>query len=144
MNGGDSVGSEPNEDITRLQGVLSRYSLSFAMVFGSAARSEMTDESDIDLAVAFENVRPEDDGYSDVYLALRSDLNAVLPTAVDLVDVHSMSPQFARTAFGTGIVIIGTEKRRDELKDELSGEPISVEDAHERVSAAVKRLRETQ
>ena len=125
-----------------LRSVLEGHPVSFAMVFGSAARGAMDDRSDIDVAVEFADHRPGGDGYSDVYLRLVSDLDDALPTGVDVVDVHSMPPQFARVAFDDGDVIVGTNSRRRELEREVAGDPPSRRNARDRVAAAVERLRE--
>lgn len=129
-------------DVSRkIERVLSRHSVDFAIVFGSVARDTTTDESDLDIAVEFEHLRPGKTGYSDAYLRLRSELDAAVAIDVDIVDVHSMTPRFARVVFDTGEILIGSEKRRNELERELAGELLSVEEARERVSAAVARLK---
>ncbi|WP_254543196.1 type VII toxin-antitoxin system MntA family adenylyltransferase antitoxin [Halomarina pelagica] len=124
----------------RLRDVLSRHPITFAIVFGSTARGTATGNSDIDIAVAFEDIRPDDTGYSRVYLRLSTDLADALATDVDIVDVYSMSPRFARAVFDSGDLLIGTEEKRRALETELAGEPISLDEASERISAAVDRM----
>jgi len=124
----------------RLEQVLSEYPLSFAMVFGSASRGTMDDTSDVDLAVEFEELRPDDEEYNGVYLSLVAALETTLAISVDVVDVHTMSPQFARAAFDDGTVLIGSTAKRAELEEELAGAELTVADARERVAAAVDRL----
>lgn len=126
----------------RLESVLDRHPISFAMVFGSAARGKMDEGSDLDLAVEFDTIRPTEAGYSETYFQFQSAVEDAVPLRVDVVDVHSMSPQFARAAFEQGETIVGSEDQRADLEDELVGEASSVADAHERVAAAVDRLRE--
>lgn len=126
----------------RLRDSLERHPVSFAMVFGSVAREETTSESDVDIAVEFEGFRPEDDGYSDVYLGLCSDLDEALPVETDVVDVHSLSPSFARIVFDDGVVILGSDERRSELEREVAGEQPTVSDARDRIAAAARRMRE--
>lgn len=104
----------------------------------------MRPKSDLDLAIEFDDLRPEDDGYSDAYLGLRSDLNTAVAINVDVVDVHSMTDRFARAAFDTGDVIHGPKRRRDELERNIAAESASVADACKRVTAAMTRLREEQ
>lgn len=129
--------------LPRLRSVLSRHPVSFAMIFGSAARDTMDEGSDIDLAVEFEKVSSVDEDYNDAYFSLLSDLDGVLAFPVDVVDVHSMSPRFARAVFETGTVIIGSETKRDELVNDLTDDEISVANARERVAAAAERLKES-
>lgn len=143
MSTGDGI--ELDEDVlTRVRECLSGHPVSFALIFGSVAREEAREGSDLDLAVEFESLRPEDDGYSDTYLRLRSALGDALPGDgdVDVVDVHSLPPSFAQVVFDDGFVILGPEERRVELERELAGDRPSVTDARNRVSAAAERLRE--
>lgn len=137
-----SEGSLPAAERERLVTTLEDAPVSFAMVFGSAGRGEMTERSDIDIAVEFDGLRSSDDGYSDVYFSLCGDLSAAVSRSVDLVDVHSMSPTFARVALTSGEVLVGNEADREQFVDELAGELPTVEEAHERVAAAAERLRQ--
>ncbi|WP_415380305.1 type VII toxin-antitoxin system MntA family adenylyltransferase antitoxin [Halosimplex sp. TS25] len=130
------------ETLACLRECLDRHPVSFAMVFGSVARDEARNGSDIDLAIEFESLRPEDDGYSDAYLRLRSDLDERLPVEIDVVDVHSLPPSFGRVVFEDGTVVLGSDERRAELEREVAGEQPSVSDARSRVAAAARRLRE--
>lgn len=125
----------------RLRDVLSRHPITFAVVFGSTARGTATEDSDIDIAVEFEDFRPDDTGYSRIYLRLMTDLADTLAADVDIVDVHSMPPRFARAVFDSGDLLIGTEEKRRTLETELAGEPISLDEARERVSTAVDRMK---
>ncbi len=142
MTDGDPTDGMADSIRRTLRSVLDGHPVSFAMVFGSAARGSMDDRSDVDVAVEFDDHRPGDDGYSDVYLRLVSDLDGALPTDVDVVDVHSMPPQFARVAFDDGDAIVGSDSRRRELEREMAGDSPSRSNAHARVAAAAERLRE--
>jgi len=124
-----------------IQRVLSAHPVSFAMLFGSAARESIATADDIDLAVEFETHRPSDAGYSDVYLKLVGDLEAALPTEVDVVDVHTMNESFATVVFDTGEVLVGDD-RRSELAACVTGAGPSAERARNRVAAAADRLTE--
>ncbi len=128
--------------IETLRSVLADHSVSFAMLFGSGARASMSDHSDVDVAIEFDDYRPGDEGYSDAYLRVRSALETALPVSVDVVDVHSMTPRFAHVAFEDGVVLRGTEARKDELADTDAGEAPTLADARERVSTAVERLQD--
>lgn len=136
--------AEPDLDeaeLTRLREILSRHGVSFAMVFGSVARSDAGADSDLDLAVSFERFDPEDDGYSDAYLRLRSAIADAVSFDVDVVDVRTMPETFAESAFEHGETILGSEADRAELESELTGKDLSTKAARERVAAAVERLR---
>ncbi|WP_263019805.1 nucleotidyltransferase family protein [Natronobiforma cellulositropha] len=125
-----------------LRAVCRRHPVRFALLFGSRTREPAvsTGPRDVDLAVEFESLRPADFGYSDVYLALLDDLESRLGPAVDLVDVHSMPPQFAGSVFDHGRVVYGPSSRGDELAALLSGDPVSKEQARARIDTAVERL----
>ena len=125
----------------RLRRVLTSHPVSFAMLFGSMARGEAGDANDIDLAVEFRTHRPTDDGYSEVYLGLIDDLETVLSTPVDVVDVHTMDESFASVVFEEGKVLVGDD-RCAELAAEVAGSPISAAEARDRIAAAADRLRE--
>lgn len=130
------------EQLAVIRRVLERHSVSFAMLFGSTVHQTHTAEHDLDLAVEFDEMHPADDGYSDAYLGLLSDLEDALTTSVDVVDVHSLTPQFARAVFDTGVVILGDDEHRAALERDLAADTLSVDDARERVATAVERLEE--
>lgn len=138
----DTIASNGADADSVLQGVrevLEDHPVSFAMVFGSAARGTTTEGSDLDIAVELEAVRPGDAGYSDVYLRVYSDVSDALPAEVDVIDVHTMTPEFASVAFEDGVVVVGSASRGAELERELAGNEPSVEDARKRVETAVRR-----
>ena len=130
------------EQLAVIRRVLERHSVSFAMLFGSTVHRSHTADTDIDLAVEFDGMRPADDGYSDAYLGLLSDLEDALTTPVDVVDVHTLTPQFARAIFDTGVVVIGDDEQQAALERDLAADTLSVDDARERVATAVERLLE--
>lgn len=132
----------PDALLDRTREVLTRHPVSFAMVFGSTTR-EAAEPRDLDLAVEFEDgIRSE--GYSEAYLQLLIDLEAALDIDVDIVRVSSMSPEFARVAFDEGVVVLGSEARKDELARRHAGELPSVAEARDRIAAVAERLtRET-
>ncbi|WP_436930016.1 type VII toxin-antitoxin system MntA family adenylyltransferase antitoxin [Halosimplex halobium] len=121
--------------------ILSEHGVSFAMVFGSLAKDDVHTDSDLDLAVSFEALGPEDEGYSDAYLRLRSAVGDAISYDIDIVDVRTMPESFAETVFEHGVTIRGSEDQRAELKAEFAGEELSTEAAKDRVAAAVERLR---
>lgn len=143
MTTSERSGLALDEDVLdRVRGVLEDHPVSFAMVFGSAARDGVERANDLDLAVEFGEVRPTDDGYSEVYLGLLSDLHDALAHEVDVVDVHALTPQFARAVFDSGVVIIGTQGTKEVLEQDLATGTLSVDEARDRVSVAVARLKE--
>lgn len=140
----DKAGDSPLEEtaLDDMREVLARHSVSFALLFGSGARASTTEMGDVDLAIEFEELRPDNDGYSDAYLRLLSDLEETLSVAVDVVDVHTMPPEFARVVFDQGLLLLGTDQRRADLEQAIAGDEPTVNEARKRVAAAVDRLRE--
>lgn len=131
-----------DETVETLSGILDDHGVSFAMLFGSGARDTMDETSDLDLVIEFGDTRPTDEGYSDHYLELLAALDEALPVEVDVVDVHTLTPQFASVAFDEGVVLLGTETRKERLTARYGGDPPTVSDARSRVSAAVERLQD--
>lgn len=125
--------------LERVKAVLSEHPVRFAMVFGSTARGDDDRESDVDIAVEFEN-GPTGDDYSDTYLDLVIDLEDALGTDVDVVTFRSMTPRFAGTVLERGVLVVGDEERRAAIERRTSGIPPSTSEARERVAAVARRL----
>lgn len=141
MSDSESAGTLDPGLLEEIRNVLDSHPVTFAMIFGSMVRTPDSAD-DLDIAVEFDEVRPEDDGYSPVYLRLRADLNDALSLEVDVVDVHSMDPRFAGNIFEHAQVVLGSERRRRELEDELARERPTFADARDRIAKAAARLRE--
>lgn len=129
------------EAVDRTKHVLARHPVRFAMAFGSAARDGAGRANDLDIAVEFEGTARED-GYSDAYLGLVADLEAALDVDVDVVPVSSMGPRFAAVAFDEGVVLVGTEARKEVLARAVAGDLPTTAESRERVAAAAARLTE--
>jgi predicted nucleotidyltransferase len=125
--------------VERVADVLAGHPVTFAMLFGSVAREEDAEWDDVDVAVEFEG-DVGDDGYSDAYLGLVTDLEGSLDVDVDVVPFASMSPRFFSVVLEDGVLIVGTEARRDELERRLDRDAPSAEEARERVAAVASRL----
>ncbi|QLH76811.1 nucleotidyltransferase domain-containing protein [Halosimplex rubrum] len=141
MDGAETDLALDEAELSRIREEFSRNRVSFAMVFGSVARGGTRPNSDLDLAVSFEDLDPEDEGYSDAYLRLRSAIADAVPFDVDIVDVRTMPETFAESAFDHGVTVLGSEAERAELESELTEGSLSTEAAKDRVTAAVERLR---
>lgn len=137
----DSGVALTDDELQRLRDLLATHGVDLAVVFGSAARPE-SDPADVDIAVEFAEYHPTDDGYAAVYLDLYTALADELDAGVDLVDVHSTSPAFARVVFDDGVLVLGSTDRLASLERRLAGDEPSVEDARRRVAAAAGRLGE--
>ncbi|MEM8961755.1 MAG: nucleotidyltransferase family protein [Acidobacteriota bacterium] len=74
-------------DLSKLNAVLREHGVAWAGLFGSAARGDMTDESDIDLLVDF--AQPKS---LVAVIGLENALSATLGRQVDLVTKAALSP----------------------------------------------------
>jgi len=131
-----------DETLADVRRVLDEHGVSLAILFGSGAQPQPTAVGDLDFAIEFEDCRPDDGGYSDVYLRLLSDLEETVSLGVDVVDVHTMPPEFGRVVFDQGRLLLGTDQRRAELERAIAGDELTISEACDRVAAAADRLRE--
>jgi uncharacterized protein len=86
------------EELCRRYGVQSLY------VFGSADRDAMTDESDVDFLVTFDN--PVIPGYADRYFGLLEGLEDLLGRRVDLVVESTISNPYFRKSVEQSRVLL--------------------------------------
>jgi len=95
-------------------------SVSVAFIFGSLARDEIHEQSDVDMAVVFEGLEPGEPGYNEALLGLSADLATALETDdIDLVDLRCASSSLARSVFDEGLLVVGTEEDARELRERL-------------------------
>ena len=74
-----------------IEEIRQRFSVKALSIFGSAARDEATDDSDVDVLVVF-NQKANFDGFMD----LKFYLEELLGTGVDLVTDKALRPQIRR------------------------------------------------
>lgn len=106
----------------KVKSVISKHPapVSIAIIFGSLARDETHEHSDVDVAVAFDDLEPGEPGYNKALLGLSADLAAALETDdIDLVDIQRASPSLARSVFDEGMLVVGTEEDARELRERL-------------------------
>jgi len=95
-------------DRDRLVTVLSDAPITVAVLYGSHARGEATDDGDIDLAVTFDD-ELDSAARTRARLRLIERLSAELETdAVDVVPLSRTEPALRRSIHEEGIVIYGT------------------------------------
>ena len=88
--------------------------VSIAYLFGSLARGEAHEQSDIDVAVAFED---DSSGRLATRLALGADLALALGTDdVDVVDIETAPTSLVRTIFRDGDRLVGSETEAHRLR----------------------------
>lgn len=99
---------------------LAEHPVEVGFLFGSHARGEAHDRSDIDVAVAFERPRSGEQGHVDARLALGADLALALGTDnVDVIDLQSASPPLIRAVFRDGERLVGSETDARRLGEAL-------------------------
>jgi predicted nucleotidyltransferase len=109
----ESAGHAPNVDTEAMTAILEEAPLTLAVLYGSVARGEETEGSDVDVAVAF-----EDDLSSAERTRARLDLIARLSAALDrdAVDVTPLAdapPELRRAIRADGIVLLGSASDLD-------------------------------
>jgi len=88
--------------------------VSIGYLFGSFARGEAHEQSDIDVAVAFED---DSSNRLATRLALGADLALALGTDdVDVVDLKTAPPSLVRTIFRDGERLVGSETEARRLR----------------------------
>jgi len=128
--------------VDQIQAVLDRYPVRLALVFGSHARQEASERSDVDIAVEFEDVLPEGTQYSELLLGLGADLEIALSESVDVVDLHRTDPSLGRQILEEGVLLVGSRDRRDELVTVFEKRDTDTDPPLERFDEALERLDE--
>ncbi len=100
-------GEDTSIDLPAIRQVLETAPVRLAVLYGSQARGEATASSDVDLAVAFEEIPPEE--LTRARLALVERLTAALNTDdVDVVPLSGLSPELRHEIREDGIVLVGS------------------------------------
>lgn len=135
MRTAESTTLDAAPDLDALQAVLREHPVRLAILFGSHATS------DIDLAVEFDDHRPADPSYNDVFLGLSVDLSDALKTDdVDLVDLHAVSPALAAAIFENGVLLVGAAEHAAELRRQLTARESDQQSPRDRLDAALDRI----
>lgn len=141
MRTAESTALDVALDFDALQAVLREHPIRLAILFGSHATETTHATSDIDLAVEFDEHRPSDPSYNDVFLGLSADLSDALETDdVDLVDLHSVSPALAAAIFEQGVLLVGEAEHAAELRRKLTPSESDQQSPRDRLDAALDRI----
>lgn len=90
--------------------------VTLGFLFGSRARGDADTESDVDVAVVFDDAGPEESGRR---LRLGVDLALALGTDdVDVVDLRSAPPALVRAVVRNGERLVGGEEAAERLREE--------------------------
>lgn len=114
----------PGRDDRRIRetvaATLAEHPVSVGFLFGSRARGEAHDRSDVDVAVVFEDTDPGESGHVDARLTLGADLALALGTGdVELIDLHTASQPLVRAVLRDGDRLVGTDDDVRRLRETL-------------------------
>jgi predicted nucleotidyltransferase len=141
MRTAESTALDAALDLDALQALLREHPIQLAILFGSHATETTHATSDIDLAVEFDEHRPSDPDYNDVFLGLSADLSDALETdGVDLVDLHTVSPALAAAIFENGVLLVGEADHAAELRRQLMARESDQQSPRDRLDAALARI----
>ena len=141
MKTAESIALDPSFDLDALQAVLREHPVRLAILFGSHATETTHATSDIDLAVEFDEHRPSEPSYSDVFLGVSADLSDTLETDdVDLVDLHTVSPSLAAAIFEQGVLLVGEAGHAAEVRRQLTVRESDQQSPRDRLDTALARI----
>jgi predicted nucleotidyltransferase len=141
MRTAESTAFDTSLDLDALQAVLREHPIRLAILFGSHATETTHATSDIDIAVEFDDHRPSDRNYNDVFLGLSADLSDALETDdVDLVDLHAVSPALTAAIFENGVLLVGEQEHATELRCQILAAESESQSPRERLDAALDRI----
>lgn len=119
----DESNPEGEFPIERVRSTLEEHPVRLAILFGSHATGRTHRDSDVDIAVELDGLQPGDDGFNEAFFGLIAALTRALGTDdVDVVDVHTLGPDFAAAVFEHGTLILGDEDRLEELRERLTSD----------------------
>lgn len=106
-------------DSAAVERVLQEHPIRIGVLFGSTVRGTETTESDVDVAVAFEESLPPEDRHR-ARIDLVVDLMETLEVNdVDVTDLDGVRPAVGASALRTGVVLVGDQDRFDQLREEF-------------------------
>lgn len=128
--------------VERLRTTLEAHPVTVAILFGPHATDRSHSGSDIDLAIELDGLRPGDTGYNEVFFGVSADVSVELGSdAVDIVDVHTLSPALVRAVFDDGVLLLlGSLERAEALRSQLAVDDGDGGSPRERLDAAVQRI----
>ena len=141
MKTAESIVLDISLDFDALQAVLREHPVRLAILFGSHATETAHATSDIDLAVEFDEHRPSDPSYNDVFLGVSADLSDALETDdVDIVDLHTVSPSLAAAIFEQGVLLVGEAGHAAEVRRQLTVRESDQQSPRDRLDTALARI----
>lgn len=137
----ESTNVEAAIPVDVIRETLEAHPVRLAVLFGSHARKDVHARSDIDIAVELDGLQPGQPGYNDTFFGLSADLSEALGTDdVDILDVHVLSRPLVRSVFRDGILLVGTERRAETLREQLESATEPDRSPRERLDEALRRI----
>jgi len=100
-----------DQHIDELKNLCARFHVAELYVFGSFAKGDFNDKSDIDFLVRFSGVNPYD--YFDNYMDFKTDLELLFSREVDLVEIQTVkNPILKKSIDRDKIILYGRENSK--------------------------------
>ncbi|WP_460920423.1 type VII toxin-antitoxin system MntA family adenylyltransferase antitoxin [Salinarchaeum chitinilyticum] len=131
-----------NDEIDRdgIRHVLEDHPVSLAILFGSYVEGNTHPNSDVDIAVEFDD---EVDDRLDARLSLLSDLSSTLQRDdVDLGILPDLEPRIGRAAVTDGELLVGDQERADAYRERFEAAIDPRPPAGKRFDAVIERVEE--
>lgn len=142
MKSAEAADIDETLPLETVRSVLQAHPVRLAILFGSFATDTTHPRSDIDIAVEFDTLTPTDPDYNETLFGLSVSLSETLEADdVDLVDIHTLSPQVAQAVFEHGVLLVGDQSRAVELRRRITAPPTE-RSPRERFDAALAKINE--
>lgn len=129
----EELGMSSDDGIDRgaLVSTLKDHPVTVAILFGSYARGCPAEESDVDIAVAFDRT-VDDEERLDARIQLILDLMDALKTDnIDVADLDSIRPEIGLNAMRSGELLIGDEEQLNPYVEDFEEARSNHEESHE-------------
>lgn len=118
-------------NITGMRDYLARTAVVFAVLFGSHARGQAEESSDVDVTLQFAEEMDDHERFH-ARNRIDADLQEYAERFVDVSDVDSLPTPVARAALRDGIVLVGDEQAIEEYREQVEREYEASADERER------------
>lgn len=111
-------------DPTVVRRVLREHPIRIGILFGSHVRGTETTESDVDVAVEFEDSLSDEERHRARIDLIVDLMEAIGVNDVDVTDLEDVRPAIGAAALRTGVALVGEEARIDRLREEFASQTI--------------------
>ncbi|WP_312911775.1 type VII toxin-antitoxin system MntA family adenylyltransferase antitoxin [Natronosalvus caseinilyticus] len=128
---GSNTPLEREIDLEELTCVLEGYPVRLAILFGSTVHGTATDQSDIDIAVAFESDLDPTERLEQRISLIVSLTDALETDAIDVADLEGINSGIGLAALENGYVLVDNPALREHLKEKYEGSYPEGDETHE-------------